>query len=420
MSGINTTGPQERLHGLDHVRGLAAVAVVALHSCYAYAFHPLPGLVWPVPLDEPSSAADAAFWWIEGCVMPLFFALSGYFLAQSLARQSPMTVLKGRTRRLLLPMATVGFIVLTLDLHVWVLGLIDTGRATISDYRRLKFAPEIQADLFGPAHLWYVEYLWLLCACICGIAWLRSVIGQRETETLRLSVPSSTKRSVVLRSTGLAALAVLAALLLSFRPQIVLGFQHGWLPDASKLAHAAIFIAAGMLLWSRDGGILNSVRRLTPLYLVVAVAAFVLVLPHIHNTMQEGRAGAGSPTLGVLLALFAFSATLAQLGAGLSWLNASRPALSRLAAASFWIYLVHHPLVGLLQVLVRPMPFAAAAKASIVFGATISVCLLSYAYIVERGAIARLLDGEWPWKAFRGLPEDVQPLPAPPAKRKAA
>src|SRR5690606_7897309 len=129
MSGAigNPAEPPERLHGFDAVRGLAAVAVVALHAAYPYIVAPMPGLVWTVPVDDPSWLCDTVFWWIEGCVMPLFFTLSGYFLARSIARQSAREFLAGRTRRLLLPMATIGLAVLTLDLQVWAYGLISTG-----------------------------------------------------------------------------------------------------------------------------------------------------------------------------------------------------------------------------------------------------------------------------------------------------
>ncbi|HEX6987667.1 MAG TPA: acyltransferase family protein, partial [Planctomycetaceae bacterium] len=265
---MRTPEPKDRLHGFDAVRGLAAVAVVALHASYAYALFPLPGLVWPVPLDEPSRLADAAFWWIEGSVMPLFFVLSGYFLARSLARQTPGDVLAGRTRRLLLPMATVGLAVLAFDLHVWAFGLIATGRATVEHYREMKFPPAIQADLFGPAHLWYVEYLWLLCGIVCGVTWIMRGLGSDgRVLTPRTPGRSPQRKGGRAAACGFAALLVAsAAVLLSFHPEVVLGFQHGWLPDPAKFAHAGVFLLLGMLL-QRNGGLTDLTRRLTPLAL---------------------------------------------------------------------------------------------------------------------------------------------------------
>lgn len=420
MSAISTTSPRERLHALDNVRGLAAVAVVALHSCYAYAAQSMPGLVWPVPIDEPSPVADALFWSIEGCIMPLFFVLSGYFLAQSLTRQSPIAVLKNRTRRLLLPMATVGLVILTLDLHVWVLGLITTDRATISNYRRLKFAPDIQSDLFGPAHLWYVQYLWLLCVTICGLSWLKSRISAAKEaappDLIPLADASPSTTSVVVRT---SILAVVTALVLSATPEVVLGFQHGWIPNPAKLGHAAIFVAAGTLLWSREGRWLDAVRKATPVSLIVAVGSFTTTLPLIHDAPRRLANESWSPSLGLLLTIFAFSATLAVIGLGLAFLNRQNRLLTHLAAASFWIYLVHHPLVGLIQILVRPLSAPPEAKALIVFGVVTTICSATFVYLVQGRALEQLLEGRWPGSKADAIPQAAEPTTAAP-ERKAA
>jgi peptidoglycan/LPS O-acetylase OafA/YrhL len=408
MSGI-THAETDRLHAFDNVRGLAAVAVVALHASYAYARFPLAGLVWPVPLDEPSALANGVFWGIEGSVMPLFFTLSGFFLARSLAKQSPGRVLAGRTRRLLVPMTTVGLAVLAVDLHVWVLGLITTDRATIREYRRLKFAPEIQSDLFGPAHLWYIEYLWLLCVAICAAFWLRD----------RLRIADISRTDVWHRARtvcSFAALSAAAGALLAWAPQIVIGFQHGWLPDAAKLAHAAVFLLFGLLLQRSPW--LIGITRDTPAYsAVAAVGLFAALLPRLSYMIQAEQTGIDIVS-GSFLAMFAMAVTFGTLGVGLRWLDRPIALLSRLAAASLWIYLVHHPLVGLSQIAMRLVPLPPLLKCISVFAIAIALCLWTYERFASRGGLARLLEGEWPWRAFRApVPSEA---PAERPIRKAA
>lgn len=400
----------DRLHAFDNVRGLAAVAVVALHASYAYARFPLDGLVWPVPLDQPSAVANVIFWAIEGSVMPLFFTLSGYFLARSLVKQTAGKVLAGRTRRLFVPMTTVGFAVLAVDLHVWVLGLISTDRATIREYRRLKFAPEIQADLFGPAHLWYIEYLWLLCVAVCAAAWLRNQF--RRSSRARTDAWGRTSTAC-----GFAALFAAAFGLLTYAPQIVLGFQHGWLPDIAKFGHAAVFLLFGMLL-QRSPWLVSVSRTAAPYIIVAAGGALFALLPQLQRLMPSQAVG-GNIACGALLAMFAVAATFGQIGAGLRWLNHHQPVLSRLAAASFWIYLVHHPLVGLCQIAMRQVSLPSTVKCVGVFAMTLTLCVWSYERFASNGALARLLDGEWPWKAFRTpVPAEVPAIELP--IRKAA
>ncbi len=409
-----TPSDGQRLHGFDAVRGLAAAAVVLLHAAYAHARFPLPGLVWPVPHDRPDAISDALFWATEGAVMPLFFTLSGYFLAASLGRRSPLDVLGNRTRRLLLPMASVGLAVLAIDFLVWAAGLILSGRATANDLRRMKFPSAIQAELFGPAHLWYVQYLWLMCVLVCGGVWLAGRLRRRPP--LRISEPRAGRLVAAWR--GLAAV-LLIAVLLAFRPQIVLGFQHGWLPHPGKFLHGTLFLLLGALLF-REPLLRTAVHRGTWLWIAAAAATFALLLPRVHTAMAAGRSASFNPVLGTLLAGYAVAATFASIAAGVRWLSHPNPRLSRLAEASFWIYVAHHPLLGLLTIALRPVGLPPAVETAVVTAATLSLCVWSYGRFVEGAAIGRLLDGVSPLCAFRPAAPVRRAQSQPDERRRAA
>lgn len=406
MSGVIFRAPArtDRLHGFDAVRGLAAVAVVALHAAYPYIYYEMPGLIWAVPVDEPSRLADVVFWWTEASVMPLFFTLSGYFLARSLRRQSPGDVVSGRSRRLLLPMATVGLAVLTIDLQVWAFGLISSGRATFSQYLRFKYSPGIHDHMWGPAHLWYIQYLWILCAIVCGAVWL----GRFARRRFDLNVPRWGMRAAV--GCSLATLAAALVTVLSLSPEVVLGFQHSWLPAPAKFAHSAIFLSFGMLFATTEA-LPEWTRKAAPLSLLIAAGIFVAMVPQVHQTLAEGRSGEVNLTLGVLLAAFAVTATLGHLGAGLRWCDRPVPWLTRLAVVSFWVYLIHHPLLGFLQIVARPLPLPAVLKFLLVLTVTTAGCLLTYRHLVEGRTLGRLLDGESPWKILRDRPDETAPEP---------
>lgn len=414
---------RDRLRGFDAVRGLAAVAVVALHAAYPYALAPLPGLVWPVPLDEPSRFADACFWAIEGFVMPLFFTLSGYFLARSLVRQRPGAVLAGRSRRLVISFWTVGIVILGIDLLIWTAGFALTGQATWKDFRRMKFGPAIDDHLWGPGHLWYLEYLWVLCATTCVATWVWRGTARQIRPILQL--PPRLTRAVgrFEAPAFLACLLVLAAAVyvtLGFHPEIVLGFQHHFIvPAWPKLVHGGLFLLLGVALF-RSGDAVEAVRRFAPAWLAVALISFAAALPEIRRAMVEATSSSFEPVLGLFLTVYAVAAVLGLLGAGVRWLEEPNARLERLAAASFWIYVAHHPICGLLQLALRPFAIPPAVKFGLVTVAAMALCLFSYRVLVENGAVGRMLDGEWPWRAFR-KPAGVGPRPAPAVPvRKAA
>lgn len=407
------------MHGFDAVRGLAAVAVVALHAAYPYALAPLPGLVWPVPLDEPSRFADVCFWSIEGFIMPLFFTISGYFLARSLARQRPGAVAAGRSRRLVVAFWTVGIVILAFDLLIWTAGFVMTGQATWNDWRRMKFGPAIDDHLWGPGHLWYLEYLWILCAAVClgRAVWEATV---RQLGPVILFSPLWTRAVEAVESPRFLpsslGLSIAVFLILGFHPEIVFGFQHHFIvPAWPKFVHGGVFMLLGAVLF-RSAGAIEAVRKAAPFTLAAAAGSFIMLLPRVRETMTAGTGGRFDAVLGGLLAAYAVAAVLGCLGAGLRWLDRPVPPLDRLAAASFWVYIVHHPICGLLQLALRPVALPSPVKFVLVTAATLGLCVFTYRRFVENGAAGRLLDGEWPWQAFRRH----QPAPSPAPLGKAA
>ncbi len=106
------TPSQTRLHGFDALRAAAACLVIMLHAGTPYAFHPMPGLVWPTHDAAPSPVVDALFWWIECIIMPLFFVISGFFAAQLIGKLGAGDFVRHRTKRLLLPMLAGVLIIL--------------------------------------------------------------------------------------------------------------------------------------------------------------------------------------------------------------------------------------------------------------------------------------------------------------------
>ena len=459
MTQESTKTSRQRWDAFDHLRGMAAVAVVVLHGAYAYSFQPLVGLIWPVPLDEPNRIADGLFWATEGCVMPLFFLMSGFFLAQSLSRSLPGHVLRGRTRRLFVPMATIGIPILIVDLCVWGLGLVAMGQISLRDYLKVDYPAEIRADLFGPAHLWYLEYLWVMCAGVCATAWAWNRIGRASKDDHpptvpvqeRISFPSlkfCQKLKLGLCATGSAnalgsrwihprtgrasgtqkfnidevlALGLIAGLIwlvLAIEPAIVVGFQHGWLPAFPKLFHGFMFLLMGMLLHP-SSRLREGLRSFAPLLLAGALAAFCVMLPRVHAVLQAGDGTRFNAETGAILAAYALLATAGIVGGCLRWLDRPRPTLAALGAASFWLYIVHHPILGLAHLGLRPAPLPAGMKFLIATGGTLAICLVSYRYLVRDRLAGQLLNGMIS-RPVRPVADELIDVPGEPEQKRAA
>ncbi len=70
-----------------------------------------------------------------------------------------------------------------------------------------------------------------------------------------------------------------------------------------------------------------------------------------------------------------------------------------LAASSFWVYLVHLPIVGLMQADLFGVAIAPGTKFALTLGVTVALGLSSFEVLVRRTALGRFLDGRTVAKA---------------------
>ena len=127
---------------------------------------------------------DLFSWWSMGVSVSLFFAISGYFAAEVEKSRGPVEFLKGRFRRVVVPLLAVSPVLLPLCFFAWSGGWLASGRATPHEWWRMRFLdPAIMADLYGPAHLWFLEYL--IPILVAFALWRQ---GQLEREALRFKI----------------------------------------------------------------------------------------------------------------------------------------------------------------------------------------------------------------------------------------
>jgi peptidoglycan/LPS O-acetylase OafA/YrhL len=99
------------------------------------------------------------------------------------------------------------------------------------------------------------------------------------------------------------------------------------------------------------------------------------------------------PLASVLQPAFAWTMSLGLIGLCSRFCSRPSPLVSWLADASYWMYLVHVPLVMVAQMVVRPWAMPADLKFLVVMALVTPVLLASYRYGVRHTAIGRLLNG---------------------------
>jgi peptidoglycan/LPS O-acetylase OafA/YrhL len=374
---VTRTGGGSRGASAEALRVLAALVVIAGHSAMAYAGFRLTNTLWPVtdPAGSPwllglCCAANAA-------AMPLFFFLAGQAAARGLAARGTAGFLLLRARRLVFLFALALVTVVPLTYLAWGYGLLRTGECTLVEVFRLRFRPELEAELVGPLHLWFLEYLLILSA---GYAGLRALAGRSGADGAFARLGAALGRLPRFVVLAVPALAVLA-----WDGEAFVRSRNSFVPDVPRVLYYASFFFAGAGRWgesrppTRRRSCLELLLALPPLGLVWAIA-----LGHL------ARGGDGMPWA----ARVAAALSSALLVSGLVGLVEAKPprigrAVSWLARASYWTYLLHVPVVIICQAVLWGLDWPAEAKFLAVVAVGLGLPLGVYALVGRHRRPAR-------------------------------
>jgi peptidoglycan/LPS O-acetylase OafA/YrhL len=240
-------------------------------------------------------------------------------------------------------------------------------------------------------HLWF---LWFLCWLVAGFA-IVVVVGRLLP---RLPVPSF----VVSSPWCLAWLVPLTMLTQSMMHEG--GTMPGFGPDTSAglvpmphvLAHYAIFFGFGALLYGR-AGVAPRVGRgwwlQLPLALLLLPAALALGLqfPWALESIDDPGMRRVLSTLAQVV--YTWLMIFGLMGLFETVLARERPWVRYASDSSYWLYLVHLPLIIAGQVLLRDASLPALVKVVLLTVVSTSILLASYQLLVRYTYIGRLLNG---------------------------
>ena len=386
--------PGPRYHGLDALRGVTMILVVVLHAGLAYAVVPIPNLIWAVHDPAAHPAFDVLCWWTLGISSP-FYLMSGFFAAELSQARGLRAFLVNRSKRILGPLVVAGLTVLPVTFFVWVAGWLVSGQCTPREILRMKFHTKgYQRNLYGPAHLWSLEYLALMLAAYMTWLGLRRLLLRRSTEPV--PVPGWLHR--VLTSPWKPLLLAVPTTLILWAGHRHVGLDaimdraNSFVPEPFRLLHNLVFFGVGISL-HRLHDDLDSLSKLGWTYLAVSVPVFACRALLVQQDLVRPLDGPTVLALAAWGALFTWLITFGLLGLTLGRLNRPQPALSYLADSSYWVYLCHLPIIGLLQVDLFPVRAPATVKFSIVLTVTMAICLASYHVMVRHTFLGLWLHG---------------------------
>ena len=391
----------ERLHGLDGLRGAALLLGVLLHATLSF----FPAQIWIVADDQTSVWASGLFFVIHLFRMASFFLIAGLFGQMMLKQRGAAGFIKNRLIRIAGPLAAfwgpvmagiVAVLIWNASLHG--LTAADAPPPPTYDWTNIPLT-----------HLWFLwVLLWFYAALLIG-----HVVVARLDRNGALGRGMDRLAGGLIGPWGPLVLGAPLAFALWFEPNWIAFFgiptpDAGLVPETSALVGFGLAFGVGVLL-DRRRDLLKRMEVWAPVWSGLALGAGTTALmlsggptPVLTPMTDPATRAMAAAAFGVAT----YASMFAVVGLALRFWSGHSPARRYLADASYWIYIVHLPLVMAAQVVVKDWPLVWPVKLAIVVVGVMAVCLVSYELMVRHGMMGRWLNGRRvPWRRTRvGVP----------------
>jgi len=399
----NQSSVQDRRYfGLDALRGGLMMLGIVLHGAMLYMA--APPLTMPIPTDRNNAYAfDVLFAFIHNFRIPTFFVLAGFFTALLIEKRGLWGTYRNRASRVLAPLVAsivtilplTGLFMLDFMLRVRF-GTDDLipDRASLRALGEELAAKGVPVREPGLAHLWFLYYLcfFYLLIPVCRFLVKHSL---RFGDRLKRWISSP----FLLFGFGLYT----AGTLWPFHGgQVHEGFMY-FKPHAPSLVYYGSFFVFGYVFhYHRD--FLQVAARNVGYWAALGMILFPLAMYASH--IDNGTRGASFALhLGAVLANALCTWTLIYLlvGCAQRFFDRDSPWIVYVSQSSYWVFLVHLPLVSLAGWWLVQFDLPAMLKFLLVCGFTAVVSVLTFHHWVQKSWVSVFLHGRrfdlnWPWR----------------------
>ncbi|MEJ2258634.1 MAG: acyltransferase family protein [Woeseiaceae bacterium] len=383
----------ERLDYLDAVRAFALLLGIVFHA--AISFMPI-FIGWAV-MDVSTSSIVPVFLMISHSFrMPLFFLVAGFFSHMTLQRKGVADFLKSRCVRIGTPFVAGWFLLRPLLVSGWIMGAesmrgdADVPGALLQGFASLGALPE---NLFVGTHLWFLYYLLQVTAGVLVLRWL---VGLHEPTRRRFA-------DLADKGARWFSGARLAIPVVSIATACCLWFMSHWgldTPDKSLVPHVPVLIVYGGFflcgwLLHRQASLIGRFARLTGGKMALCILAMVasVALAGFESQVGDPRHTLYKASFVLSYAVMMWSLVSISIGLFKRFFDRPSTVVRYVADASYWLYLIHLPIVIWLQVAVAEMAIHWSIKLAVIFATTVVVAMLLYDLVVRSTFVGEILSG---------------------------
>jgi peptidoglycan/LPS O-acetylase OafA/YrhL len=377
----------KRYHALDSLRAAMMLLGIWLHTVVGYSRDG----GWPYKDAHPTDLYDWTLALIHTFRMPVFFVMAGFFGAL-LWERGKLRFVRNRLGRILAPFAL--FWACMYPVVLWMAAYSrEWGHAEGMSRATRYITSGAFLEYPHPLHMWFLEYLLILYGIGSLVAGFVEWVGRMPGVAASLAALNGWYRAIMETAWRPAVFAVPSAAALMLMRGGFLEDPPGFLPvPRIVIAYTIPFFFGWLLFRNRD--LLDGFQRhawkqtILALALVGAWLTFMAPLqgrPEYWFWVKPLRSAAGA----LILWLLIFGLT----GLFLRYCSRDQPVARYLADASYWMYMMHMPVVMLFQMTLAPLAWPAAVKVLLVVALSFPALALSYDVLVRATWLGTLLNG---------------------------
>lgn len=355
-----------RIPFMDALRSFAMLLGVLAHACFSYTTN-CPDF-WITFDTYKHELFDLVIFIIHSFRLEIFFFISGFFCLSSYQKKGPLGFIKNRMKRIFLP-----FLIFWCVIFLWMCILLAKGDFG-SSYQNL--------PIF---HLWFLYYLMIFYA----IFQLAVLTMKFIPYTLKVGLTLNQWFNTLFKLSSrfpwhILILSLFSLPLLLLMNATIVDTQMGFYPEYRLLIYYGIFFILGCL-FQKESSLFSLLVEKKWLYLTLALVCLIILFPaylkmgysapHLNGKLLVYR---------LLYAFCTWNLVFATLAFFLTIFNRINDSLQYLAEASYWIYLIHLPLVISLQSYFINKPVSDPLKPLVIFMLSTFILLIIYQFWIRK------------------------------------
>ncbi|WP_303310928.1 acyltransferase family protein [Hymenobacter sp. BT730] len=368
-----------RLHSLDALRSTMMLLCVIFHSALAYAVY----APFPVKDIQRSPGYDYMLVSLLTFGMPVFFVMAGLFSHLVYQKRGAKAFLQDRLKRILLPFLAGWLLICPL---VQIVCNYYSGHIPVAQSLASWYNLSIYQNL-PTHHLWFLYYLFQICLLMLLILFWSPALLRRLYQQILQLITQQEKNTIWL----IFALAILSAGFIVLMQQGTIATDNTFIPNVPLLLLYTGYFGFGFLLYSL-GNSMYYLFRQWKLWLIlsfpISIVYFLLVITfHLTGGIWLLLATSG------FCALLSWLMIFGLIGLFHKYFSADNKIMGFLSQASYWVYLIHFPLVIWVAGYQSTLDIFHLVKYIVSLFFSVTVLLLSYKYLVQYTPIRWLLNG---------------------------